>query len=67
MSSNSEHWILDVGNTRTKLVVFDADSLVGVISDDDAEQHAIQSANDDQLPAHALVAASGELNAFWSD
>ena len=21
MSSNSEHWIVDVGNTRTKLVV----------------------------------------------
>ena len=67
MSSNSEHWIVDAGNTRTKLVVFDGDSLVGVTSDDDAERHAIQSANDDQLPAHALVAASGELNAFWSD
>ena len=60
MSSNSEHWIVDVGNTRTKLVVFEGDSLVGVISDDDAEQHAMQSAKDDEWRAHALIDPSGE-------
>jgi type III pantothenate kinase len=66
MSKMDEHWIIDVGNTRTKLVVFQDDSIVQVLSDEEAEAHGQKAMNEGRLPAFTLVAASGEFSKFWN-
>ena len=53
-------WILDVGNTRTKLAVFNEGELTSLASDHEAWEQA-QSVSLDHLPPSVLVAATGNI------
>lgn len=57
-------WILDVGNTRTKLAVFNDGELTLLLADDEAWEHAQSVPLDDNAPS-VLVAATGEITEDW--
>lgn len=67
MSNDQEHWVLDAGNTRTKLVIFKNDQVVQVIADEAAEEHGKHALASKQLPRYTLIAASGPLTSFWNE
>ena len=60
------HWILDIGNTRTKLAAFLDGELMDVWMDREAEQVANEAMESNALPSRMLVAASGERSEFWT-
>ena len=61
------HWILDIGNTRTKLAAFQDGELTEVWVDEEAERIANAAIEASSLPCRMLVAASGMTPDFWSD
>jgi type III pantothenate kinase len=67
MSNDQEHWVVDAGNTRTKLVIFENDEVMQVMTDDAAEEYGRHALASGQLPRYTLIAASGELASFWND
>ncbi len=66
MSNDQEHWVLDAGNTRIKLAIFQDGQVVKVITDEAAEEHAQNALASKKLPQYTLIAASGELGSFWN-
>ena len=55
-------WIIDQGNTRLKLGVFEGGELVTVLRDEEAFAQVVSGQN---RPDHVLVAASGSLSQEW--
>lgn len=68
MAMRHDHdWILDIGNTRTKLASFVSGELAEVWTDDAAEIIANEALETQQLPARMLIAASGNASEFWTN
>ena len=67
MSNDQKHWVVDAGNTRTNLVIYENDKVMQVIPDDAAEEYGRHALASEQLPRYSLIAASGELASFWND
>jgi type III pantothenate kinase len=66
MAMNQErHWVLDIGNTCTKLAVFQEGQLKDTWMDQEAETEANKAMIAGDLPAKMLIAASGETPLFW--
>jgi type III pantothenate kinase len=61
------HWILDIGNTRTKLAAFQDGELTEVWVNEEAEHIANAAIEALALPSRMLIAASGMTPDFWSD
>jgi type III pantothenate kinase len=60
------HWVLDVGNSRTKLAQFENGELQHVWWNESAEEHAKKVISGDlNWPESMLMAASGALSDFW--
>ena len=64
--SHEIHWILDIGNTRTKLAAFQDGELSDIWLDKDAEIIADEALSSKKLPSRMLIAASGEISSFWT-
>ncbi len=64
--SQEAHWILDIGNTRTKLAAFQDGELSDIWLDEDAEIIAHEALSSKKLPSRMLIAASGETSSFWT-
>lgn len=58
-------WIIDIGNTRVKLAEFNSGKLLRLSFDEEAEQIATETRTLQQWPDAVLMAASGEVSAFW--
>ena len=67
MNSKDEHWIIDVGNTRTKLVMFTGDEITSVLTDEAAIAFAENALNSGELPDQCMLAASGEVSHDWEE
>lgn len=58
-------WIVDIGNSRTKLAEFYEGQCVRLIFDEEAQHLAESIWSSNQTPDGVLLAASGEMSAFW--
>lgn len=67
MISKDEHWIIDVGNTRTKLVMFSGDEITSVLTDEAAIAFAENALNSGELPDQCMLAASGQVSHDWEE
>ena len=67
MNGNGEHWIIDIGNTRTKLVMFTGDEITNVLTDAAAIAFAENALNSGELPDQCMLAASGQVSDDWEE